>query len=67
MTPSRLGELPTVSSYQDWEESLEERPKPEPRYKMGNIRWMESTVMDTSTNHELTMGEILDLLNEREQ
>jgi hypothetical protein len=51
----------------DWTESLEERPKPEPRYKMGYARWDATTLRDDIDGRYLTMGEILDLLNEREQ
>jgi hypothetical protein len=51
----------------DWAESLEERPKPEPRYEMAHDRWESTNVLDTATHNYLKMGEILDLLNEREQ
>jgi hypothetical protein len=65
--PDRLGELPYLISVKDWEESLEERPKPEPRYKMGYDRWDSTTLRDDIDGRYLTMGEILDMLNEREQ
>jgi hypothetical protein len=51
----------------DWTESLEERPKSQPRYVMDIDRWTTSWITDRINSREITMGEILDLLNAIEQ
>ena len=59
-----VGELPTVMLWEDWKDSLEERPQPPKRYQIdkgdGLLR-----IIDTLTNQPLSGYEIVDLLNER--
>jgi hypothetical protein len=65
-----MGSVPKVLNadiLDDWTESLEERPKPQPRYQMLHGRGEETALFDDREGRYLTMGEILDLLNEREQ
>jgi len=62
-----VGELPTVLLCEDWRESLEERPDLPNRYRLHHLRWKDSGIIDTTTNHDLTLGEVLDLLNEHEE
>jgi hypothetical protein len=65
MTPSRLGELPTVSSYQDWEESLEERPRADPRYTFGlDESGKQVMVHDHVAGGLLSYVAVVSLLNE---
>jgi len=60
-----LGYSPPWESDSDWKESLEERPDLPKRYRLHHLRWTASGIIDTTTNHDLTLGEALDLLNER--
>jgi len=62
-----VGELPTVLLWEDWKDSIEERPKPATRYRLEHSRWLASGIIDTTTNHELTFGELVDLLNDHEE
>jgi len=61
-----LGYAPPWESHSDWKESLEERPQPADRYRLDRERWPYSAITDTTTNHELTLGEVVDLLNDKE-
>jgi len=60
-----LGYSRLWESDDDWKESLEERPDLPNRYRLNTLRWTVSGIVDTLTNHDLTLGEVLDLLNER--
>lgn len=62
-----LGYSPPWESDSNWKESLEERPKPAKRYRLDPKRWEESGILETTTNRYLTLGEVLDLLNECEE
>jgi hypothetical protein len=61
-----LGYSRSWESDDDWEDSLEERPKVS-RYRLYHTPWVHSGITDTITNHYLTLGEVLDLLNERSE
>ena len=63
--PSRLD--PYVVSENYWEESLEHRPNLPNRYRLDPKRWEDSGIRDTTTNRYLTLGDVLDLLNERSE
>ena len=66
-TPIWLAELPCVVSWKGWEDSLEHRPNLTNRYHLDAKRWSDSGIKDTTTNRYLTLGEVLDLLNERSE
>jgi len=58
-----LGYSPPWESDDDWQESLEERPKPAERYELMEF----GEVLDTATGYWLKLVEIVDLLNEYEK
>jgi hypothetical protein len=59
--PDGLAELPYVVSWKDWEDSLEERPKPAKRYELSPS----SVIIDRHDNFEvMTTSAVVDRLNE---
>jgi hypothetical protein len=69
--PVEVGQIPDCISAETlppWQESLEERPKPPPRYKTEQLQGGTFfTIIDTQTDKALTGPEILSLLNEGEK
>jgi len=63
----QLGYSPPWESDSDWEDSLEERPKPASRYHLDPKRWEDSGIKDTTFNRYLTLGEVVDLLDAKER
>jgi len=63
----QLGYSPPWESDSDWKESLEHRPNLTNRYRLDPTRWDDSGIIDTTTNHDLTFGEVLNLLNGRSE
>ncbi|MHB1701336.1 MAG: hypothetical protein ACYCSN_14590 [Acidobacteriaceae bacterium] len=64
----QLGYSQPWESDNDWKDSLEERPKAPKRYEIElGRRWMDAYIMDTAACHGLTMGEVVDRLNEYEE
>jgi len=63
----QLGCSPPWESDEDWRGSLEERPDLPNRYRLHHLRWKASGIIDNTTNHDLTFGEVLDLLHEHEE
>jgi hypothetical protein len=66
-TPVEVGQLPDCLSAEalpPWQDSLEERPKPPPRYRSEQLDGGRVfTVIDAQTDKALTGPEILGLLN----
>jgi len=58
----QLGCSPPWESDDDWQESLEERPKPAKRYELMEF----GEVLDTATGYWLKLVEVVDRLNKYE-
>jgi hypothetical protein len=58
----QLGCSPRWESDSDWEDSLEERPKPAKRYELT----ASGVIMDRAVDNWLTLVEVVDRLNEYE-
>ena len=59
-----LASTPVILNNDGWKDSLEERPKPTPRYRLNAPRWEDSWITDVVANHDMTLGEVVHMLNE---